>query len=281
MIDPVSVSRNGHRTFLKWHRARRCATDPVFTGRRIIEGLALGASVEVDLVRHRDNGLAILHDHRSIASETTGSGPSIQKSAAELRALNLRGNDGAPVADHVMLLEDLCALLLRSPPPPEALLQLDYKEGQGPLPPALIGAFARTVGPVAHSVILSSGEAESVRALAAATPGVRVGHDPCHGDAVEQLTITGDFAGFIEAALAEVPDAEMIYLAHDVLLAADDAGFDLVGAIRADGRRVDAYTLRTADPPDVAIAERLLDLKVDQITTDDPQGLAAALGTPQ
>ena len=62
MADAISVTRDGHRTFLKWHRARRRAADPVFTGRRILEGMALGASVEVDLVLHADDGFAVLHN---------------------------------------------------------------------------------------------------------------------------------------------------------------------------------------------------------------------------
>ena len=94
MSDPVSVTHNGHRTFFKWHRARRRAADPVFTGRRILEGMALGASVEVDLVVHGGNGFAVLHDHQSIARETTGAGPARALSAEQIRALRLRGNDG-------------------------------------------------------------------------------------------------------------------------------------------------------------------------------------------
>ena len=278
MSDPVSVTRNGHRTFFKWHRARRRGSDPVFTGRRILEGMALGASVEVDLVRHRDNGLAVLHDHLSIQRETTGSGPSIAHGAAELRALHLRGNDGAPIADHVMLLEDLCALLAQTPPHPEALLQLDYKEGQGPLPLEVVAAFARSVGPVARNMIVSSGEADSVRLLADATPGLHIGYDPCHGEALDHLQVTGDFVGFVEAALEDSPNAEMIYLAYEVVLAADDAGFDIVGAFHGAHRRIDAYTLRTSDAATGAIAERLIGLGVDQITTDDPEGLAVLLG---
>ena len=278
MIDPVSVTRNGHRTFFKWHRARRRGSDPVFTGRRILEGMALGASVEVDLVRHRDNGLAVLHDHLSIERETTGSGPSIDHGAEELRAFHLRGNDGRPIADHVMLLEDLCALLAATPPHPDALLQLDYKEGQGSLPPEVIAAFATSVGPVARNMIVSSGEAESVRVLTDATPGLHIGYDPCHGEWVARLQASGDFAGFVAAALADSPKAEMIYLAYQVVLAADDAGFDIVGAFHGAHRRIDAYTLKTSDAPAQALAERLLGLGVDQITTDDPEGLAALLG---
>ncbi len=278
MSDPVSVTRNGHRTFFKWHRARRRAADPVFTGRRILEGMALGASVEVDLVIHGGNGFAVLHDHAEISRETTGSGPARALSADDMRALHLRGNDGEPIDDHVMLLEDLCALLRETPPKSSALLQLDFKEAQGPLEPATIAAFTTAVTPVAANLILSSGEAGSVRALAANTPGLRIGHDPCHQGAIERLMQSGDFAGFVAGAIADAPKAEMIYLAYPLVLGAADAGFDIVAAFHAAGRRIDAYTIKSADAETLAIVQRLLALKVDQITTDDAEGLAALLG---
>lgn len=271
------MTRNGHRTYFKWHRGRRRLTDPVFTGRRILEGMALGASVEVDLVVHGENGFAVLHDHLDLARETTGQGPAAALGASAIRALHLRDNAGQPIADTVMLLDDLCALLAQNPPHPDALLQLDYKENQGQLAPATVEAFARSVGPVARSMILSSGEADSVRLLTGATPGLHVGYDPCHQGALERVARSRDFAGFVADAVAASPDAEMIYLAHPLVTAADDHGFDIVAAFHAAGRRIDAYTLKTSQPDSVAIAERLLSLRVDQITTDDPEGLAAAL----
>ena len=277
MNDPIAVTHNAHRTLLKWHRARRRATDPVFTGRRFLEGMAVGASVEVDLVVHGGNGFAVLHDHDSIASETTGGGPARALSAAQIRALNLPGNDGRPIDDHVMLLEDLCALLARSPPTPAALLQLDYKEGQGPLDTATIAAFNAAVTPVAANMILSSGEAEAVTALAANTPGLRVGHDPCHRGALERVAQSRDFAGFVETALTDAPRAELIYLAYPLVLAAEVAGFDMVEGFHLAGRRIDAYTIKKADADTLPIVKRLLALKVDQITTDDAEGLAALI----
>ena len=277
MSDPVGITRHGHRTFFKWHRARRRVSDPGFTAKRVLEGMALGASVEVDLVGHGDHGMAVLHDHLEIAHETTGQGPARDHSAAALRNLRLRGNDGAPIPDHVMLLEDLCALLAATPPHPDAVLQLDYKEGQGPLDAAIIATFARSVAPVARTMILSSGEADSVRLLTDATPGLHVGYDPCHGEAVAALENSGDFAGFVAEALAASPRAEMIYLAYPIVLAAADAGFDIVGAFQSAARRVDAYTIKTADEVTRPTVERLLGLRVDQITTDDPEGLAALL----
>ncbi len=238
--------------------------------------MALGASVEVDLVVHGDHGLAVLHDHLEIARETTGHGKARDHSAATLRNLHLRGNDGAPIPDHVMLLEDLCALLTETPPHADALLQLDYKENQG-LDAATVATFAASVAPVARNMILSSGEADSVKLLTDATPGLHVGYDPCHGEAVAALEKSGDFAGFVAEALAASPRAEMIYLAYPIVLAAADAGFDVVAAFHAAARRIDAYTIRTADAAIRPLVERLLDARVDQITTDDPEGLAALL----
>ena len=74
MVAPLFVDRDGHRTWFKWHRARRRAGDPVFTRTRILEGLRLGASIEVDLVIHGGHGFAIVHDFL-LDNETTGHGP--------------------------------------------------------------------------------------------------------------------------------------------------------------------------------------------------------------
>ena len=43
------------------------------------------------------------------------------------------------------------------------------------------------------------------------------------------------------------------------------------------GRRVDAYTIQCVTPESLRLATRLVALKADQITTDDPEGLAAAM----
>ena len=216
-------------------------------------------------------------DHLTIERETTGHGAARDQSADQLRAHHLRANDGTPIADHVMLLEDLCALLVETPPHPDALLQLDYKEHQGPLDAATQATFGRCVTPVARNMILSSGEAESVRLLTDAAPGVHIGYDPCHDESLAVLERTGDFAGFVKDAVAASPKAEMIYLATDIVLAAADRGYDIVAAFHKAGRRIDAYTIRTADAHTLTTVARLLDLRVDQITTDDSEGLAALL----
>ena len=77
--------------------------------------------------------------------------------------------------------------------------------------------------------------------------------------------------------MAASPDAELVYLDHRLVLFANDDRFDLVAAFHAAGRRVDAYTIQRADAVGISAARRLLALGVDQITTDDAEGLARAL----
>lgn len=276
MPDPLFLERDGHRTWLKWHRARRRVDDPVFSRARILEGMRLGASVEVDLVVHGGGGMAVLHN-LTLEEETTGTGPVRAADPATLRALHLRANDGRVLPERVMLLEDLCAELRHNPPHPDALLQLDFKEDMAALDAATIAGFGAAIGSLGPHMILSGGDLAAVNALVHAAPGVRMGYDPCHGGSLEALKASGDFARWIAEALAAAPGAELIYLAHEIVVAADEAGTDLIGLVHAQGRRVDAYTLQRVTPESLRLAARLVALKADQITTDDPEGLHAAM----
>lgn len=280
MSTPVRIIRHGHVTFLKWHRARRQGGDPAFTGRRILEGMAAGASVEVDLVLTRDRGFAVLHD-LALDRETTGTGPVAATGDDIIRQLRLRGEDGTPLPDPVMLLDDLCALMASGTLHPDALLQLDYKQDETVLDDRAVANFARATRPVAGNLILSSGSAAANRRLAAAVPGLRTGFDPSDEAQFRAALETGTLQGFVDAALAAAPDAELIYLDWRIVTLSAEAGFDIVAAFHAAGKRIDAWTLPGADPGSVEPAERLLALKVDQITTDDPEGLLAALEQPR
>ena len=279
MADGVAIVRNGHRTLFKWHRGRKQGGDLPFTGERILEGMRLGASVEVDLVRHLDGGFAVLHDFR-LDRDTTGSGLVAETPAGLLRDLYLRGGDGQPTAHRLMLLEDLAALIAAGDGiSPDGILQLDLKEEDPAVLEAKhIASFAASVRPVARHFIISGGNAEAVGKLADPVPALAVGYDPCHQGAIERLMQSRDFAGFVAEAVTASPRATMIYLEYRLVLEAAAAGFDFVAAFHAANRTIDAYTLRTADRETQAIAERLLTLRVDQITTDDPVGLDRLLG---
>lgn len=271
----MALIRDGHRTLLKWHRARRRAADPVFTATRLIEAMRVGASVEIDLVIHADRGFAVLHD-RTVDAATTGVGRIADLRAADLRGLFLRANDGRPLDQRVLLLEDLAEILENAPLNPDALLQLDFKEDAAALDDAAITVFADAVTPFAANAILSCGDSEAVRILTDAVPSIRIGYDPCHHGASDAVLRTGDFEAFADRAVAASPNAEMVYLERRIVLEAERRGTDIIDEFHRRARTVDAYTIYTVDEPSIRDVARLLDLRVDQITTDDPEGLYAA-----
>jgi glycerophosphoryl diester phosphodiesterase len=276
MSDGIAYIANGHRTLLKWHRARRHIGDVAFTGERILQGMALGASIEVDLRKHASGGFSVLHDE-TLDRETTGSGPVAEASAETLRGLYLRDNNGLPTSHRLMLLDDLAELLAGKPIAEGARLQLDLKEYSSALDEADLVAFAAAIRPLARHCILSGGDAEAVDRLAASLPALAIGYDPCNEEVFDHLEASKDFAGFVRDALDASPNAGMIYLHYLLVLFADDIGFDLVDAFHRDGRHVDVYTLQVTDAEATELALRLIRLQADQITTDDPVGLDASL----
>jgi glycerophosphoryl diester phosphodiesterase len=277
MTDPIFIERQGHRTWLKWHRGKRTITDPVFTGQRILEGMRLGASVEVDLVVTGDKGFAVLHD-KTLDRETTGSGPVAAASDDAIRQLRLRGEDGQPIDEPVMLLDDLCRLMQSGGVHADALLQLDYKEDDTVLDAVALQKFAQATKPVARNMIVSSGSAKAVQMLTSAVPGMLAGFDASNEHKFKAALAAGALQGFVDDAIAEAPGVDMIYLYWEIVTLSDDAGFDIVEAFHRHGKRIDAWTIRAADEKTKPVVERLLGLKVDQITTDDPEGLMRLVG---
>jgi glycerophosphoryl diester phosphodiesterase len=249
----------------------------VFTGARIAEGMRLGASVEVDLVVTADKGFAVLHD-MMLDRETTGTGPVASTSDAAIRQLQLRGNDGAPIAEPVMLLDDLCALMQTVGVHPDALLQLDFKEDETVLDARALANFARATAPVAANCIVSSGSAKAVDMLTGAVSGMRAGFDPSDEAVFKQALSNGALQGFVDDAVAASPKSAMIYLYWQIVTQSEEAGFDIVEAFHLHGKRIDTWTINRADAEGLAAVERLLACKVDQITTDDPEGVAKLAG---
>ncbi|RPA59970.1 glycerophosphodiester phosphodiesterase [Gordonia oryzae] len=276
--EPIAVTSNGHRTRLKWHRARKRADDPPFTRSRIVEGMAVGASVEVDLVIHGSGssaarGFAILHD-RDLAGTTTGFGDVAEAPADYLRSLSLRDNDGHRIDEPVTLLDELGGLLTDIHP--KALLQLDLKQSARDLDESIVRAFVGAVTPFAEHAILSCGDADAVRILTDAVPRLRVGFDPCHHGAVDRVRRWRTYRRFVDHAVAASPRAEVIYLDRRLVLTVADRGTDLVAAFHAAGREIDIYTFGRADDPAI---DRALELRADAITTDDPHGVAQRFGS--
>ena len=276
-VAPIAhVTPDGHRVALKWHRARRQAGDMAFSPLRIAEGLAAGASVEVDINPLACSDWAVIHD-ATLDRETTGRGPVARHTAADLVALCLRDAAGKPSAVPVATLGGLLRTAASGVIGAGALLQLDLKVDADALTPANVAGFAAAVAPLAPHLILSGGDASAVRRLADAA-GVAVGYDPCHEAALVDLAVTGRFDAFAACALAALPDAGMIYLDRRLVALAIGRGADLIASFRAAGRRVDVYTFSDAGPGETAAARQAVAGRADQITTDDPAGLLAALG---
>lgn len=274
MPAPVAIETDGHRTMLKWHRGRKQPSDTPFTATRIREGLAAGASIEIDLQVTGDGNLAVLHDPLLEAS-TTGTGPVDRATSSEISAcrfLDAKGNDSG---EHVMLLSDLAALVADGPTRDGAVLQLDFKDPLDAFHDNTASLFAQAVRPVAKHMILSGGDARAVTSLAQAVSGLPVGYDPCLQGKMERTMASGDYPGFVADALSTAPWASMMYLHYALVLAADADGFDMIGAFHAAGKTVDAWTIRNIDETTRPAVIRLLQLKADQITTDDAEGLFA------
>lgn len=266
MPDGIEIVANGHRTRLKWHRLQRRPDDIPFTPARLRQGMALGASMEVDLRRRADGGFACLHDE-TLDRETTGSGPVAAASFGDLRALRMRGKDGTPTEERLLLLEDL-AELATAGADPATLVQLDLKESDAALDDRSVDGFRAALAPVAGRFILSGGDWVAVRRLGAAV--LRLGFDPCNDDTLGTLATAADAERFIAAALDRAPEAAMIYLSWPIVLRADALGVDLIAACHAAGKTVDAWTLNPDHPGAADALTRLVTLRADQITTDAP-----------
>jgi len=267
----LTIEAPGRSVRLKWHRLRRRADDVVFTRHRLAEGLALGASMEVDLRLHAEGGFVCLHDER-LDRETTGMGPVATAMRRSLQDLRMRRDDGIPSEHGPMLLGEL-ARLASGEAHAGALIQLDLKERVDALDDAVAARFRRVVAPIAERCLLTGGDWGAVCRLAAGVAGLRRGFDPCAEDTLQRLRSPADVAAFAAAALAAAPDAAMIYLDYRVVLTADAIGADLIAAFHATGKPVDAWTLGTNSPDVLAGVQRLIALGVDQITTDEPIAL--------
>ena len=268
MAEGVALHCSGHDIRLKWHRLRRRRSDPIFTGKRLAEGLALGASMEVDVRVHAGEGLVVLHE-TSLEPETTGAGLVSAASPEYLRGLRIRGDDGAPTDDPVLLLDDLAGLM-HGTVAPGALVQLDFKETLDRLTPRTIDSFAAVLGDVGGNIILSGGDWAAVKRLAEGVAGLRKGYDPCDLPEAGRLASAADVAAFVALTERIAPEADMIYLAYPLVLGASALGYDIVDAFHRHGQTVDAWTFSTDHADAAASLLKLAECRVDQITTDEP-----------
>jgi glycerophosphoryl diester phosphodiesterase len=258
---------------LKWHRLRRTAGDVDFTIARLHEGLAAGASMEVDLRRHAGRSFVCLHD-AELESETNGEGAIASASLAKLRSLRMRGPDGATTSQPLLLFENLVDIARHSHP--DAVVQFDLKEHLADLDDAIMSTFAEGVAPIADRFVLSGDDWNAVRAMGERVDGLRLGFDPSDLPEARGLRSAEDFARFTRFTLETAPQAGIIYLEYRLVVASLAGGYDMVGALHAGGKAVDAWTFDVTSADSLADLARLIASGVDQISSNDSVALQGA-----
>lgn len=273
-MQGLAITDQGHEVRLKWHRLRRSGTDAPFDPARLAEGLALGASMEIDLQARADGGFVVLHD-ADLSGETTGAGPVAKATAESLAGLRILGQDRPPLTT-----EALAELLGASHP--RAQLQFDMKNARADLGPQHFAHLAAHFAPHACKIIASGASEALIADLASALPGLRAGYDPT--DDLIDLAPEGLIAmeARLLASLRHPTPPAMVYLNWELLLWAAERGLDMVALCHAEGVAVDAWTHRMADPPggfirtELVQFQSLMTLRPDQITTDWPLATEAA-----
>ena len=117
---------------------------------------------------------------------------------------------------------------------------------------------------------LSGGDWAAVKRVAKDAGGIGTGYDPCDLPEARRLESPAEIAALVELTERIAPEADTIYLDYGLILAANRLGSDIVDAFHRRGHKIDAWTLNSDHPDAVASLKVLVDLRVDQITTDEP-----------
>ena len=237
---------------LKWHELRRFADDPPFKRRNLRAGLAMGASLEVDIRALACGQFVCLHDP-ILENETTGKGPVAQADAASVSRLQVRASHEPP-----LLLDELVKIIRTEPIHPSALLQLDL---QGEVDTAAERAFAATLQGGAQGFVLSAYDWDMVTRLGGGVSGLALGYDP-----TEDVEL-GD-AGVLRIVREKAPEADWIYLRRDFVRASYERGDQLVARLRGSGHQVDCWTIDHGTPDDAADLVAAMMAGCDQVTTN-------------
>ena len=264
--DAIDIEAGGRLVLLKWHMLRREQRDPPFSPENLKVGLALGASMEIDIRLLADGAWVCLHDD-ILDEETNGTGPVSAIDTEAARQLRVAGADYAPP-----LLADIAAALPAASR--GACLQIDLKEGTDGITDEAVASFASIVSPVAARCVLSGTDWQAVQRLGAGIADLRLGFDPY--DLAEGRTFANasDFEAFVEDVWRIAPNADAFYLYHAFVTAALAKGYNPIKRLKAGGAFVDVWTLDPATPGVVEILQACIAAGADQITTNDPPALA-------
>ena len=265
------IIHEGRRVALKWHRLRTCGTDPVFGVDMLHRGLELGASMEIDLRVTADGDFVVLHDE-TVDRETSGSGKVAAMARDQLALLSY--DDQEACGRKLLFVEELPALL--SAVHGDALLQFDMKDDFAAIGDRGLATLSRYFGGSGTRLVASGECARLISCFRECLPEFGRGIDPSERLADCLCGSRGHDPGRLLASEIRGPtEPGFVYLAWQLILAADQRGLDLVGVCHDHGIKVDAWTFNLADPQhgfsdkEWSHLLRLLELGVDQITTDE------------
>jgi glycerophosphoryl diester phosphodiesterase len=272
----LAIDCGGRAVRLKWHKLRRERADLPFLRDNLARGLALGASMEVDLRQLACGRFVCLHDQR-LERETSGSGPVRRIDGDAVASLRLREPKTGVLGEPPMVLDELVGRVAQASETlaPETTIQLDLKERAEAITGATARSFADLIGPVAGHFLLSSDDWEATRRLGEGATGLALGYELNHLAKDWDFSSRDKIKELAFAVAAEAPEAKIIYLARDVLSAGLAQGVNLIADLRAYGYEVDCWTI-DADARDGADQIRTaVQAGADQITTNTPLALEA------
>ncbi len=251
---------------LKWHNCERTSPRRPSSVRISALGWQLGASLEVDILRHSRWPLRGSHDRRSVLDDW----PRPCSAHADRRDERFfpPGRCGHPESDApVLSLADLIAPLRTRRRAPSANLQLDLKLLEGhSLPDSAIADAAAAVAGLEDAIVVGSHHLNDARRLVAAIPGARLGYDPML--AVSRQPGLRDPEQLLRHMERRGAGVSLAYLRFDAIVAAEKQGFPLVARLLDLGIETDAWTVNPGGDVNDTILRTLVEAKVRQITTD-------------
>lgn len=286
------------------HHAANCKHSSPPGSPAALEGcLSAGSAiVEIDVIPLADGSFALIHD-RDLGVETSGSGDAIQATRKQVKKLTYKVN-GEITKYKIGFLEDAIEIFAAYP---DALrLQLDLKP-YTPLTQAILREFVGILTPVLDRIQVTSVSDWAVRSLRRFSPELSLGFDPLlYLDLVDDeprpegippfrvgaYGIRDDhplsaykwgpmgeyFAARAAALLVQAPEGCEWYIRAELLGKALKAGFDWIQFLHQHDSKVDGWTIDATNPKDIKLAETLVELGIDDLTTDTPALLAEKLG---
>jgi glycerophosphoryl diester phosphodiesterase len=254
---------------------RRRKTDAPFLRQNLVAGLCQGVPCEVDLVLTADGHAVCLHD-RTLDRETSGRGRVADATRASVEQLCQRGSDGAMLSSAPLFLDEVAAAV-HANGAARAQVQLDIKARADAFDARALDRLAGVLGGHADAFIASAYDWDTVRLVAAAVPGLRMGFDPL---ALYGRSLVADAGGFRDIAarmFAIAPGASIYYLEAKLILAALEQDVNLVDIITAEGAEVDAWTIDADHPRLHQVLRSLVRIGCQQITSNDPDAISPLL----